>query len=261
MKTIGFATKFYTLWDVTTEDLFTTAVTANWVSHYKSGTRYICTYIKNVSTSLDKVHKLYPDTPINENLRGHSTSFEWTSGNSGIVYGDDVFSRGYNKGLPIIECNSIKDLQWALGNEYDPDRRANIEAQMIKLGMVKFEGYMYDSQEQVDQIIADRQRHDQARLHAEEVYSRFSNGGVYELVMAKNLTSQGRYFDVEGGVSIIFKDFKLCYYNGFEYGLPTIGGTGKKVKGKTLKLTCRTVEDTWSEYGGQVLLVEGFEIV
>lgn len=72
MNTIGFATEFYTLWDVTSEVTYFTDAYGN---HHKSGVKTNYCYIKNVSTDLDKVKSLFPNTPINEELRGKSTSF------------------------------------------------------------------------------------------------------------------------------------------------------------------------------------------
>ena len=72
MNTIGFATEFYTLWDVTSEATYFTDAYGN-VHTTGSKTNYC--YIKNVSTDLDKVKTLFPTAPIDENLRGKSNSF------------------------------------------------------------------------------------------------------------------------------------------------------------------------------------------
>jgi hypothetical protein len=261
MTTIGFATQFYTLWDVTKEDLFSTTVTAGGEMHHKTGERFVCVYIKNISTDLDKVLSLYPDAPINEDLRGKSRSFEYTTGNQGVTYGDDVFAYGYNKGKAIAECISIRDLSWALQNESNSGRARNIKNQMIALGMAEYDGKMYENQEKVDAIIARRNEADKLRINAECIYSSLTKGGKLVVNFNKNLTTDGRYYDAENGIHILFKDFKSCYYNGFEYCLPTIKGVGKKVKGKVVELECQTLEDLWSEHGELVLVVNSFKTI
>lgn len=72
MLTIGFADKFYTLWDVTTE---TNYVTDGYGKHWPSHETTRFSYIKNISMDLDKVIELYPTTPIVDTLRGHNRSF------------------------------------------------------------------------------------------------------------------------------------------------------------------------------------------
>ena len=67
MKVIGFANKFYTLWNVTSKVV---------ESKYSKDTLVTNTYIKNISMDIDKVKELYPDVEIDESLRGHSCTFE-----------------------------------------------------------------------------------------------------------------------------------------------------------------------------------------
>ena len=251
MKTIGFATQFYTLWDVTKVDVFSTTVTAGGEMHHKSGERFVCVYIKNISTDLDKVLALHPDAPINEELRGKSRSFEYTTGNQGVTYGDDVFAYGYNKGKAIAECISIRDLSWALQNESNSGRVRNIKNQMIALGMAEYDGKMYENQEKVD-LVANRKN---KRI---SVLTSLENGGKLTMSFSKNLNQGGEYFDKENQVMMQFKDFKVCSYNGFDYALPTIKGVGKKIKGKMLELDCQTVSD---QDGYKLVFVNSFTII
>jgi len=258
---IGFATQFYTLWNVTKEDIYSTVISANGENHFKSGERFICTYIKNVSTDLNKVKELYPNAPIDENLRGQSRDFEYSTGTKGTIYASDVFTRGYNKGLPIFLCNSIKDLKWALENEYDSERVRNIKTQLISLGMVEFEGKMYDTQMEVDDIINQRSESELLRKKSEAIYSALANGGEITINFTKNLSSSGRYYDAENGVSFLFNDIRNYSYNGYDYSLPVLNGTGKKIKGKAVKINAKSQEDEFSEYGGLILVVESFKII
>jgi len=256
MKTIGFAEKFYTLWDVTKEDVFSTTISANGENHRKSGERVICTYIKNISYDLGKVQELYPDTPINEDLRGMSRSFEYLTGEAKIQYADDVFSIGYNKGCAIALCNSIRDLKWAFDNESGNVRINNIKNKMISLGMVEAYGVMYDNQEQADKAIELINNRAAAQLNTDNILDAMTNGGVLDVTFEKNLDSYGCYYDRVNGVTIQFENYKIMSYNGFEYALPSVNGKGKKVKGQTLSLTCKTIRDI--QNGSKVLLVTNF---
>jgi hypothetical protein len=69
MKAIGFAEKFYTLWDIRIDNNHITDVHGN---HHLSHTTTYYTYIKNISMERDKVIELYPNLSIDENLRGKS---------------------------------------------------------------------------------------------------------------------------------------------------------------------------------------------
>ena len=72
MKTIGFATEFYTLWEVDTQPVY---FTDSYGVHHLTGTKTNYGYIQNVSTDLDKVKALFPGVVIDESLRGKSRSF------------------------------------------------------------------------------------------------------------------------------------------------------------------------------------------
>lgn len=75
MLTIGFATEFYTLWDVDTQPTY---FTDSYGTTHNTGSKSICTYIQNISRDLDKAQAQYPDAPLDENLRGQSRSFTFT---------------------------------------------------------------------------------------------------------------------------------------------------------------------------------------
>lgn len=75
MLTIGFATEFYTLWDVSSEHVYFTDAYGN---HHLTGTKYNYFYQKNISKDLSKVKELYPSLGIDEGLRGKIRSWSET---------------------------------------------------------------------------------------------------------------------------------------------------------------------------------------
>ena len=72
MLKIGFANKFYTLWDTQTEYQYK----QDSFGHYwTTGIKVNNYYIKNISIDLEKVKAQYPDVEIDEELRGRTSSW------------------------------------------------------------------------------------------------------------------------------------------------------------------------------------------
>jgi len=69
---IGFANKYYTLWDYSTEKNYVTNSSGN---SQVSSVYHKFQYLKNISFDLDKVKSLYPNVEIDDSLRGMSSSF------------------------------------------------------------------------------------------------------------------------------------------------------------------------------------------
>lgn len=73
MLRIGFATEFYTLWDVdTTPNFFTDSYGNSYIQSYT--THYH--YMKNVSKDLAIVTEKYPNVTVDEDLRGKTSSWK-----------------------------------------------------------------------------------------------------------------------------------------------------------------------------------------
>jgi hypothetical protein len=113
-KIIGFASKFYTLWHWRTETrYFTDSYGNHWP--YTKSTYYI--YIKNISTNLARVNKLYPDLSIDEGLRGKTRSFS-------IENKEDLspeilkFGKYYGKSIYDIEKTDFNYVLWLRDNTH-----------------------------------------------------------------------------------------------------------------------------------------------
>lgn len=78
-NTIGFATKFYTLWEYSTENVYRVDAYGN---HVCVGTKHNYNYLRNISTDLRKVSELYHNLPIDESLRGKFRSFSKVTDNA-----------------------------------------------------------------------------------------------------------------------------------------------------------------------------------
>lgn len=71
---IGFATQFYTLWNYSQEPTYQTDA---YGKHHCTGIKHIYSYIKNISTDLDKVKATYPTLVIDESVKGKTNSFDY----------------------------------------------------------------------------------------------------------------------------------------------------------------------------------------
>lgn len=217
MNVIGFATQFYTLWEKNEH----TKPEIGKFTEYR--------FIKNVSTDLDKVKALYPDVEIDMGLKG-SRSF--------VVYDkefvkepNDCFQFGRYKGQKIEGSCDYDYLVWYYQSVYceTEDALANVEyvkAILEPLGY-SFRGrYCYDPE--TTKYLAER---DKAIAEAME---RVKSGDV-DFIAEKNLDYEGRITANE--IDYEFESYKVLSYAGYEYGLPTLKGKGKKIKGKKVVVT------------------------
>lgn len=228
MEKIGFANEYYTLWDVET--------TTNYNSRYGYKESVVRNYIfrKNISKSLDKVRELYPDTEIDENLRGHHSS--WSCRET-FEIPTEYFAFGRNQGEPIKECCDDKYLQWYWDNEINDDRRNYINEILLSRGYVfRLNKWMLkedtqDLDSEINTIL----------------------NGKFTFFADKNLTIN--YGDNTAEISpyivngiesdiyykVIFSEYKTYVYRGYEYALPVINGQAKRIKEKTIEATDYTV--------------------
>jgi len=256
MKTIGFAGTFYTLWDVEIVPNYVTLRTARGESQHHSGNTIRYTYFRNLSKDLLEAIKKAGTDNVDESLRGQTRSFERSES---FDYPVEYFSRGYNKGSLISECMSIRDLVWALENEWSEERRVCIERQMGTVGMVKYEGKWYNSQCDADKVIAEKQQVEAERLRSEAILSKYAEQGIYEFICERNPASDGCVYIQSDGVFVEFREIGCNSYKGFDYYLPMVNGKCKRVKGKIIKATVKVIESKC--HGGLVLDIISFEIL
>ena len=132
-KLIGFAEKFYTLWDYSTAENWSTTSDGK---HYLTSVTHQYNYIKNISFDLDKVKTLYPDVEICAELRGVTRSWDKSEK---IDYPSAYFPFGKLVGNLISECNDV----WQLNRTYlsgDARRKVLARKRLIELGeLVRFD--------------------------------------------------------------------------------------------------------------------------
>ena len=98
---IGFANKFYTLWNIT-EEIKSLGNGCNYVvTHY--------TYIKNISFDKETALTKYPNATLDENLRGKTAS--WSSQPKEVWTNVNCFRFGKYK-YQVIDSTDINYLEW-----------------------------------------------------------------------------------------------------------------------------------------------------
>ena len=132
MKTIGFADKFYTLWDCNKVVQYAKDHNGN---SYATGTDVECFYIQNLSTDLETAKSKYPDAEVDLNLRGIGT-FRIRGEHKYIIAPEnyDLFSCGRYRNYFIAVNTDINSLFYGLSNENNARRKANCRKRLIELG-------------------------------------------------------------------------------------------------------------------------------
>lgn len=241
MQVIGFANKFYTLWNVTEE-----------TRPLGNGCNYVIThftFIKNVSFDKETALKKYPKAKLDESLRGHTVSF-----NTEKKVWDNVNTFRFGKyfGQKIEEVDDINYIAWYWGSDINWDHKEFV-GEVLKKHGYEIHDYTGCSGQYLvspEQII-ERQK---AQEKFNKSLNMAKNGETFEFVAEYSLNEYGEYR--EGDVIFEFP-FKLNYYQGYEYGLPLLNGKAKRIKNKTIRVT----EYDFEENGCTIIIkVKNFEI-
>ena len=222
IQAIGFANKFFTLWSIDTEPVYTTdAYGKHWLTGYN--TRY--TYHKNISFDLEKAKALYPTLEVQEDLRGKTNS--WTTENKEDLCPQIMkFGKYYGKDINELLEQDFQYLVWICENKgYSSNGK-------YAKNLPKVQEHFKAIEEASNKFINDRNNAFEAILTA----------GSYEFVAERNLKINDGFAYIyvnEGDLCITFKfeqgTFSYNEYNGFAYGLPIVKGKAKRMKGKTVK--------------------------
>ena len=259
MYTIGFTTKFYTLWEVTVE---------NFTNEYgRKGRHVTATFIKNVSMDETTARAKYPNAPVDLSLRGHS-SFRRTDWEPMPC---DVFPCGKYMGQPIADCSDFGYLYWAIEtNILCGESRDIAVAILLKSGQyAEYNGRL---------LTADRVAEiEQADAVLDELIAGIEANGVIEVVSKTNIQPWdsmvgddflthyvcGSYTTIDG-VNVYWPESMVNWfqYNGYDYGLPVKAGKAKRIKGKNLKIVVDSYTVEQMNWGHRLnVIVKDFAIV
>lgn len=222
IQAIGFANKFYTLWSIDSEPVYTTdAYGKHWLTGYN--TRY--TYHKNISFDLEKARALYPNLEVREDLGGKTNS--WITENKEDLCPHIMkFGKYYGKDINELLDQDFQYLIWICENKgYSSNGR-------YAKNLPKVQQHFKAIEDASNKLINDRNNAFEAIL----------NAGSFEFVAENNLKINDGFAYIRvnvGDLWITFKfeqgTFSYNEYNGFAYGLPIVKGKAKRMKGKTVK--------------------------
>lgn len=228
---IGFATQFYTLWDYSQEPTYQTDAYGN---HHCTGAKHIYSYIKNISTDLEKAKALYPELTIDETLKGKTSSFEYYSKQD---LPSNYFWGGKYKGKLVDEI-MVSDFQYCLwsASNYGGKTSDYIKAHPIYLAHIEAE--------------------EKANKAEIENAQTVKAGDVVELKFVRNgYNSDDTY--TECWTEAHFGDTILKVLCGgvkpvfgmYPYLMPVVNGKAQKTKGKTIEVKVLEVFNTLNNCG------------
>lgn len=216
---IGFANKFYTLWEVCEEPQY---VLDAYGKYHLSFIRTVYAYVKNVSISREKAESLYPNVPVDTSLKG-TTTF---SKDSQVDLPSNYFWFGKYRGM-LIDDVIVEDLKYCL---WVVENGNSNNAQYIKTHPV-YVTHLQKLQEERDAML-----NNAIDLHPnQEVEIEFTSNGF----------NHDRYSGDTGCTAIGFVNGHKCWVRfpwckpvagRFPYIMPIVNGKACRTKGKTFKM-------------------------
>ena len=239
MKAIGFANKFYTLWEITEE-----------TRPLGNGRSYLITnftYIKNISMSREATIAKYPDVSIDENLRGKTRS--WSS--EKIIYDNvDTFRFGKYATMKIDNVFDTDYIAWYWDNVFEEHK--DYVGEVLKAHGYEIREWGAGNKYLVSPEALENERKMNKAMNIME--AELKSGNFVHLFVERNLDYNGDY--VENNITYHFPEVKENYYQGYEYYLPVVNGKQKRIKNKNLCITDYNYEVSDNEIKIEVLKFE-----
>lgn len=253
-KIIGFATEFYTLWDYTTEQLYTTDAYGN---HHLSGTKHNYYYQQNISKDLDTVKAKHPGVSIDDSLRGKCRSFDRMEK---IELPAEFFSFGKYTGRTVADVLAIdfKYLLWYKENV------SNKTAELIKTLPEITAHFEKLAQEEKDRkgtpvLLSSGKQELTIHSNGRSDFHYFNGMETEDLAQYTGRPYMIAVLENDKGfetvVHIILNDVKEV--NGrYPYLMPIINGKAMKTKNKTLSLDLNIIYTSDQGYNAyQIALI------
>lgn len=224
---IGFANKFYTLWEISEETKPLGNGHSCVVTHYN--------YIKNISFDKETALAKYPNATFDENLRGKTWS--WNSEKE-VWDNVDVFRFGKYK-YEKIDNTDLNYLSW-YWDQIDGDHKEYV-GEILKANgyeirtntYTNYDGGIHTSTYLVSpEVLANERKNNEA---LNEIEIKLKNGETIEFVTEYNPDELG---DCRiGDIIYHFNEVKENYYQGWSYYLPVVNGKQKRIKNKKIIIT------------------------
>lgn len=257
MKVIGFANKFYTLWEVTEE-----------TKDLGNGRSYLIThfnYIKNISFDKYTALAKYPGVFIDKNLKGHTES--WSTKKE-IWNNVDTFRFGKYTGSKIDSVTDNNYIEWYWDNA-SGDHKEYVGKVLESRGYeIRTSNYSYEDYysgkiiEKTNAWLVGPEELEAERNNAIEINKKLEElKNATELIFTPifNPNENGNICDNDCyNIIYHFNEVKENYYRGFPYYLPVLNGNTKRIKNKNIKITdfTYTVEDE-----KLIININNFEII
>lgn len=240
MNIIGFATEYYTLWEMQTEPVY---ITDDYGNHhlirYKTNYLYIC----NISTSLDKTKQKYPDLTIDEGLRGKVRSFTLENTEEDLV--PDILKFGKYKGKTIQDVvkTDLNYILWLIGNSNSATAKACASLPEIIQDNAKKEA---DKQAKIDSFIEVQSGLNEVRFLGNPNHKLGESQLFSEEEAIKSLEPVKGYYTaaVQVGenhvLNVLFKD--VYRVEGmYPYNMAIINGKSVRLKNKKMALQLNVI--------------------
>ena len=221
MLKIGFASKYFTLWDVSTWTEYGQGTTGTY-SYQKT----LYTYYRNLSINEDKALEKakkagVKDLTVDTELFGRSgRSFYKVSPREYVKYEDTQFSYGKYCGEYFSKCEDTGYLQW-----YFRDN-GNIKAaeRLVELD----DYFVIENGELINQDILEN------RNRAKMLENVLKTQGFIDVFVDRNVDEYG-FLNVVG-VKFHFNNIKLNWYKDWSYYRPVLKGKAKLIKNKNVRI-------------------------
>jgi predicted ester cyclase len=218
-KAIGFATQYYTLWDITSNTQYGTNVHGQVTSTWDNITY---TYLGNLSKDLISAQEkaaikgctnLEPD----HELYGRNRSFEKTTPKRHIKEGLESSERSE---LIMICCSN--------------DKENTEEARRMAIDILLKKGYC----SMVNGILTVSEHVEAMKQYFSDKEAFMTSIPTTEFLIERNIR-EDKTLDVTANTRLIFNcQLKSQYYNGYTFYLPlNKKGRGQRIKNKTIELT------------------------
>lgn len=226
---IGFARKYYTVWDYSVS-YRTDARGVNYkTEHY--------VFLRNASMNKEKALAKYPDAEYCEDLRGRTRSWDYEK----RIIEPNKFHVGKYSGILFSACTDYSYMMWFYNNCATTEQMKNIESVLIPEGYEVVEhrfSINEDDHETVTyQMISPEDVKARKEQEEREIQgkARLERGIPFVVTMEKNLNYMGEYFIKDLEIELHFEKFKTNYYQNMIWGLPIDKkGNAKRVKNKQI---------------------------
>ena len=215
---IGFANKFYTLWQISEETKPLGNGRSYVITHY--------TYVKNISFDKETALAKYPGATLNENLRGMTRS--WDSAPKEVWDNVDTFRFGKYAYTKIADNTDTNYLEWYWNQVYS-DHKEYVG------NVLKSRGYEIRTWGNNNQYLMSPEALENERIeeaNKNEMLNILKMNNPIEISFDHNPGFDGCCRD--GNVYYHFQEVKENYYQGWEYYLPVVNGKQKRIKNKNL---------------------------